>query len=90
VERLPREVTSYLFDDFLGQVGPCIVHRQYHPSHTQLRVQILSNQLNSVQQVTETLQGQILALDRYDHSATGRSKRVDRQQPQAGGVSMKM
>ena len=78
VEDERGEVLADLALDVLGELRARVVHRQQHPGDGQPRVELALDQRERVQQPGETLEREVLGLDRHDHPLRG-DQRVDRQ-----------
>src|SRR5262249_1492629 len=75
------EVTADLLRDLVGQPGPRVVHGQQDRRDPYTVVEMGLDQLDVAQQLTQTLQRVVLALD-GDQYLVRRDERVDRQQTQ--------
>ena len=75
------EVLADLALDLLGEPGPGVVHREHDAADVERRVEVRLHQRDVAQQLTETLERVVLALDRDDH-VVGRGQAVDGQQPE--------
>ena len=73
---------THLLRHLERQVGAGIVHGQQNRADAQLRVQVLLNHLNILQQLAQTFQCVVLALDR-NQDLFCRYKGVDGQQAEA-------
>ena len=60
-----------------------VVHRQHRALDLESRVEVVGDEADRGQQLTEALEREVLALDR-DERRVGRRQRVDRQQPERG------
>ena len=72
---------SNLVDDLLGELGPSVVHDQHDRGDFQCRVQALAHKFHIADQLTNTLKGVVLTLNRYKHLCSSH-QRVDREQPE--------
>src|SRR5437016_3344241 len=82
--RLEDEVAEVLLEDvdrFLRVQQALVVHRRQDPLDCYVRVQVFADHGQSVLQLDQSAQGEVLALDGDDH-AVRRDERVDRQQPE--------
>src|SRR5207248_3608751 len=77
------EVLPNLLDDLFRQAGAGVVHRQDDGTDLQIRVEVGLHQTDVAQQLPQTLEGVVLALDRNDDLAC-RSQAVDGQQSKRG------
>ena len=80
-ERLGGEVVAHLLGHLLREVGARVVHGQQDRGEPQVGVEVLLDQFDVAEQLRETLECVVLALDRDEHLARG-DERVDRQQPE--------
>ena len=64
---LTGEVSLHLFRHLDGQVGAAVVHGQQHPFDGDAGVELLLHDADGGQQVAQSLQGVILALNRDQH-----------------------
>ena len=69
--------------DLVGQLGPGVVHDEHDGADLQRRVQVLLDQVDVAQELTESFERVVLALDRHQDLG-GRRQGVDRQQPERG------
>jgi hypothetical protein len=76
-------VLAHLFDDLVREVGAGIVHREQDRRDCQLGVEVTLDELDVVEELRETLQGVVLALDRDEYFLCG-DERVDRQKSERG------
>ena len=75
---LVAEVLAHLGLDLLGEPGARVVHREHDPPHVERRVE-RPDQRHVAEQLAETLERVVLALDRHDH-VVGRGEPVHREQ----------
>ena len=80
---LPREEPLDLLRHLNRQIGPAVKHGQQHPLQLQLGIQCPPDRPDGVHQVTEPLQGKILALHRHQGAVCG-AEAVEGQQLQGG------
>ena len=57
----------HVLDDLLGQVRPGVVHREHDSLHIQMLIQSFANQVDGVDQLAQSLEGIVLALDGNQH-----------------------
>lgn len=81
------EVVTDLVGDVVGQAGPAVEHGQEDGRDLQVGVEVELDQFHVLQELTESLQRVVLALDGDEDLLRGH-ERVDREQPQARGQSM--
>ena len=72
---LLAEVLANLLRHLLGQLGPGVVHDQHDRAHLQRRVEVPLDQVDVAQELAQTLQGVVLALDGDQHLARPRPGR---------------
>ena len=72
-------MSADLVHDLSGQLGTGVIHDQDDGADLQVRVEVPLHQINVAQQLTDTFEGVVLALDRYEHLPRC-AQRVDRQQ----------
>ena len=80
---LVAEVVPDVLLDRVGQPGTPVVHGQQDRGDLELRVEVLPDQVDVVDQLVQALQRVVLALDRDQHLLRG-DQRVDRQQAERG------
>src|SRR5919205_825967 len=83
IQDLVREVLPDFSCHLGGQVGPPVVHGQENSGNFQFRIQVLLDHLDVLQQLAQSLERVVLALDGDEYLA-GRAERIDGQQSQAG------
>ena len=67
--------------DVRGQLGSAVVHRQDDALDRQIGVEVVANELECGQQLGQSFQGVVLALERDEHGIGG-GQRIDGQQPE--------
>nr|BFF15790.1 hypothetical protein GCM10025699_70930 [Microbacterium flavescens] len=72
---------AHIGHDLLREIGASVVHGQEDARHGQTGVEVLLDQLDVAQQLTQTLEGVILALDR-DQDFSCSDEGIDRQEPE--------
>jgi hypothetical protein len=77
------EIAANLADDLLGQLRPRVEHRHDDARQPKRRVDVLLDEADVVEQLTEPFEGVVLALDGDDELLRGR-ERVDREEPERG------
>jgi hypothetical protein len=83
------EVTLDLFHDLPGEMGARVKHGHHQAPQAQVGVQRPAHQVQRAHQLGEPLQRQVLALDGDDDAASGGDQRVDREDAQTGGQSIR-
>src|SRR5665647_2007851 len=78
-------MSSHFLGDLGRKTGATVIHGQQDRGHVQPRVEVALDQLDVLQQLGESLQCVVLALDR-DEDLIGRDKRVDGEQSQTRGT----
>ena len=61
------EMTLHLIIDLVGKSQSAVVHSQQEALDFELRVELALDDLNSIEELTDTLQRKVLALHRNDH-----------------------
>src|SRR5438128_4319042 len=82
---LRPEVVADLLGDLLRQLGACVVHREDDGADLELRIQVRLHQLDVPQELTQTFEGVVLALDRHD-DLVRRRQPVDGEQAERRGT----
>ncbi len=77
------EVRPDFLHDLIGELGPGVVHDKDDRGHLERGVEAFADELDVTQQLAQTLECVVLALDRDDHFAGGREP-VHRQQTKGG------
>ena len=75
------EMTLHLIIDLVGKSQSAVVHSQQEALDFELRVELALDDLNSIEELTDTLQRKVLALHRNDHRV-GCRQGIDGNQPQ--------
>src|SRR5699024_11995233 len=65
-ERLPREMRADVLGHLSAEIGARIVHRQQNGCDRQFGIEVLLDELDVLQQLTQTLERIVFALDRYE------------------------
>lgn len=86
-EHLLREVRTHVLGDLCAEVRPTVVHRQQDRRDRQLGIEVLLDELDVLEQLAQTLERVVLALD-GDEDLTGGDEGVDREQTEARRQSM--
>ena len=84
-QHLVAEVVAHLADDLIGELGAGVVHHAHDRADLERRVEVAPDEVDVAQQLPETLERVVLALDRDEHLA-GRAEAVDGQQAERRGA----
>ena len=80
---LLAEDRANLLDHLAGQIGALVEHRQQDAVDLEVRVEGVPHALDGIYDLADSLQGQVLGLDRDQHGVGG-DQRVERDQTQRG------
>jgi len=70
-EHAAAEVLFRLFGDLFAEIEPRVVHRQQHAFDRERGIEIALHELHGVEQLRETFERVVLALNRDDHAVSG-------------------
>ena len=72
-------MVAHLADDLIGELGAGVVHHAHDRADLELRVQVAPDEVDVAQQLAESFERVVLALDRDEH-LLGRAEPVDGEQ----------
>ena len=75
------EVSAHLRGDIGGQLGPAVEHRQDDALDREVGVEVVADEIERGEQLGQSFQGVVLALERDEHGVGG-GQGVDGQQPE--------
>ena len=84
-QHLVAEVLANLLDDLIGQLGAGVVHDAHDRRHLERRVEIAPDQIDVAQQLAETLERVVLALNRNEDFVGG-VEAIDGEQAERRGT----
>src|SRR5882762_734473 len=72
IEHAAAEVLFRFFGDLFAEIEARVVHRQQHPFNRERGIEIALHELHGVEELRETFERVVLALNRDDHAVGGR------------------